>query len=522
MTRLRLVVIMAAATLVGAACSGGGGSGPRHGGVLHEGVVGLKTLDPARADTPVAVGAAELLFEPLVHLDRATELPKPGLATRWRVDQSQTHFTFVLRRGARFSDRSAVTAADVKATLDRVAAKATNSPLAPLLGLVAGYKEAHFDGSAPGLSGVVARDARTVDINLTQPWSMLPAALGHPGLGVVAAAAAATVADHPVGSGPFRLDRRDATRTRLVRVTRRYGPSAYVDAVELVAFSSIADAAAAFEAGKIDVLRLGREPPPTPAGARPRAHHDVSRPYLAVGFYALDLKNPKFADARFREALVRALDPVKLVKVGYGDRADVAAGIIPRGVPSGPSDACRGRCDHDLAAAKQLVAQAFPGGGAPGVFVDFDDEPTQAVVAAEVVNELVAAGIPAAVRPHPSASYDSFLANEVPDLFRLGWVGDFPNADAFLSPLFVSGAAENVARVVSPAADTALKAAEAEPSAKVQARHFTEAERAVLDQFAVVPVVQFETRLAIAKTVHGLRLDVVGGFDPAPVWLARR
>jgi oligopeptide transport system substrate-binding protein len=515
--------VILAVALLAAACSGSSGSAaPRRGGVLREGVVGLKTLDPALADTPVAAGVAELLFEPLVHLDRTTQLAKPGLAARWTVDASQTHFTFVLRRGARFGDGSPVAATDVKATLDRVAAKATNSPLAPLLELVAGYKEVHLDGSAPGLSGVVVRDARTIAFTTTQPWAVLPAALGHPGLGIMPPAVRATVAEHPVGSGPFRLEARDATHTRLVRSTRRRGPAAHLDAVELMPFNSVADASAAFEAGKIDVLRLGREAPAARAGAKPRARRDVSRPYLAVGLYALNLKNFKFVDPRFRQAIIRAVDPAKLEQLGYGDRADVTHGIIPRGVPGGPTDGCTGRCDHDLATAKQLLAQAFPNGGVPGVFVDFDDEPTQAALAAEVVNELVAAGIPAATRPHPAASYDSFLANEVPDLFRLGWVGDFPSGDAFLSPLFVSGAAENVARVVSRNADAEIKAAEAEPAPKRQARHFAAAERVVLDQFALAPFVQFQTRLAVAPNVRELRLDVLGGFDGASVWLARR
>lgn len=515
----RLTAILVAVTLGAVACSGGassGGRGAARGGVLRIGVVGLGSLDPARADLPATAEMAELLFTPLVRLDPRTRAPRPALARHWRANVTQTTFTFTLWRGARFHDGTPITAADVKATFDRVAARATLSTLAPLLEPVAGYPQAHDLGSTPGLSGVVARDVRTVVITLRQPFALLPTALSHPGLGIVPAAPTNSLADHPVGSGPFRFGSRDATGVHLVRAHTAPGvPAPHVARVELVKFARTADAQASFDAGKLDVLREGE------ATTRPtRAHRDATAPYLAVGFYALNLKSLKFVDAHFRQAIVRAVDARALVRKVYGGRAGVATGIVPSGVPGGPSRACRATCDHDAAAAKQLLAQAFPHGGVPGIAVDFDDTPTQQALAGEVVAELAAVGIVGVKRPHPAGSYDSFLANDVPELFRLGWVGDFPSADAFLSPVFVSGAPENVAHVSSPAADAAMKAAEAEKSRSKRAAKFAEAERAVLATFAVAPVVQFETRLALARRVLGLVIDPFGGFDPATVQLA--
>ena len=143
----RVVAVVMAALVVGlSGCIGTGGSNaaePRRGGTLRVATVGLTTLDPAQADNPTEAATAEMLFSPLVNLDSRTHEVRPGLAARWHVNEAQTTFTFTLRRRLKFSNGSPITASDVKATFDRVAAKATQSPIAPLLESIAGYAAAH-------------------------------------------------------------------------------------------------------------------------------------------------------------------------------------------------------------------------------------------------------------------------------------------------------------------------------------------------------------------------------------------
>jgi len=176
---------------------------------------------------------------------------------------------------------------------------------------------------------------------------------------------------------------------------------------------------------------------------------------------------------------------------------------------------------HEFAAlaAKELLGQAFPPGGVPSVAVDYDDSPTQAGLAQEVVAQLTAVGIPAVARPHSGAEYPAFLVYGNPELFRLGWVGDFASTDAFLSPLFVSGAPENVARVASPAVDAELDAARKELAPRRRNRSYRSAASEVLATFAVAPVVQFSTRIVSAPAVRDVEIDPFGGFDPIRVWL---
>jgi ABC-type oligopeptide transport system substrate-binding subunit len=504
----------ALAVVSAAGCGDGGADGEaQRGGTLRVAAVDLTSLDPAHADEPAEVLAAEMLFTPLVGLDPRSHEPRPALATRWHANDEQTRFRFTLRRGAEFSNGAAVTAQDAKATLDRVAEKATASPLAALLAPVVGYAEAHDAGTADGLAGVRALDRRTLEVSLTTPYSILPAVLATPGLGVIDADSTADVGTEPVGSGPFRFVRRRGTTWRLARAEGRATPR--VDAVELVVFDTDRRARRAVATGAADVVQLGTEDP-VPARSRVRRG-----PYLATGFYALDLDDPKFADPRFRQAIVRALDGPALAAAAYGPAGLPARGLVPAGVPGGPRNQCRDLCDHDLAAAKALVREAFPEGNVPSVAIDYDESPTQAALARDAVAQLATAGIPAVARPHSDATYADFLVNGDPDVFRFGIVAAFASEDAFLDPWFVPGSPENVAGVAAPDVVARLAAARRAGRPGPRATAYAAAARAVLEAQAVVPVVQFTTRYATSPRVRDLDVDPFGGFDPRTVWLDR-
>jgi ABC-type oligopeptide transport system substrate-binding subunit len=137
-----------------------------------------------------------------------------------------------------------------------------------------------------------------------------------------------------------------------------------------------------------------------------------------------------------------------------------------------------------------------------------------------VRRELQAVGIPTTIRPHPLDEYSAFLNFGQGELFRFGWVADYPSTEAFLGPPFRAGAKENVIGFKSAAFDDALHAAWREPDPTRRAADYARAEAAVLDAAAVAPVVQFETRRVVTSAVRALQLDQFGAFDATKVWLA--
>ena len=77
-----------------------------------------QTLDPVTCPDGIQQVVGSQLYEGLFRLDRQLE-PQPWLCQSYSYDPATFTYTFTLRSGVTFSDGSALTAADVEATLRR-------------------------------------------------------------------------------------------------------------------------------------------------------------------------------------------------------------------------------------------------------------------------------------------------------------------------------------------------------------------------------------------------------------------
>ncbi len=486
-------------------------------GVLRVGIERPQSLDPAQARAPGELLVADQLFDGLTAYDPETLAVRPSLAVRWQASADQRKWDFTLRAGATFANFRTITSADVKYSLDRIAKKGSSSPAAAQLEGITGFRAVNVDGKTDSLAGVTTPAPDVVHIELDQPMSSLPAVLGHPTFGIVpkesVAADTPGFAVQPVGSGPFVIQSRRDDMLHLVP-----SPGAPGMALRAVDVYLENDAAMAYDdylAGKLDWTSV---PPDRVEQAADRQGSSASRPYLGELFYGFNLKNPKFADARFRLAIAAAIDREAIVRVAYGPSAKVLRGLIPEGVPGAQADACAERCNRDVNRSRALLADAFPAGKAvPEIQIDFDDDGTQRAVAQAIQANLAEVGIPSALRPHTYADYLRFAVSGQQELFRLGWIGAYPTADAFLTPLFQSGVRDNITGFTSAPVDTTLKIGRAEPDEAKRTGAYQTAEKLVLDQMPIVPVAQFQFQSVSSPRVSGLVVSGLGTFDATTV-----
>jgi len=486
-------------------------------GVLRVGIERPQSLDPAQARTPSELLVADQLFDSLTAYDPETLAVVPALASRWQASPDQRKWDFTLRPGATFANGRAITSADVKYSLERIAKKGSSSPAAAQLESVTGFRAVNIEGKGETLAGVTTPSPDVVHFDLDQPLSSLPAVLGHPTFGVVpresVAAESPGFAVQPVGSGPFSLQSR---RDDLLHLVPSPGTSNLP--LRAVDFYLQDDAAASYDgflAGRLDWTSV---PPDRVEQAAEQRGPAGARPYLGELFYGFNLKSPKFADVRFRQAIVAAIDRDAIVRVVYGPSATVLRGLIPAGVPGASPDACAERCARDLDRARALVGQAFPAGKVvPEIQIDFDDDGTQRAVAQAIQANLAEVGIPSALRPHTYADYLRFAISGQQELFRLGWIGAYPTADAFLTPLFQTGLRDNITGFTSTPVDNTLKNGRAEPDEAKRIGSYQAAEKLVLDQMPIVPLAQFQFQSVSAARVSGLVVSGLGTFDATKV-----
>ncbi len=135
--------------------------------------------------------------ETLIRLDCRGDAV-PGLASTWVVDSSGYFWTFTLRRGARFSDGTAVSLADVSRSFAEVG---TPRPWAGNSGMLVGWA---------GISRARLLGDTAIVLEFADPRRTVPPVLAHPALVTIKQTAGVAL-----GSGAFQLTAAAEGRVRL-------------------------------------------------------------------------------------------------------------------------------------------------------------------------------------------------------------------------------------------------------------------------------------------------------------------
>jgi ABC-type transport system substrate-binding protein len=491
---------------------------PVVGGTLRMGVSPLESLDPADAspDSASAAIAADLLFDSLTVMPPAAASAQPALASSWETPDGGRTWRFALDPAARFGDGTTITAGDVEYSLERVARRGPTSLAAARLDAVTGYAD-FVAGTATDLAGIRAADASTVEVALDRPMASLPELLSAPAFGIVSETAVEgvdTFAQTPsVGSGPFRFAERDGDTIVLSRVA---DGRAYLDHIELHQHDDLGAAYEDFAAGRLDWTLI---PPSRVEVAAEDYGADGFVPFQAELFFGFNLADPRFADVRFRQAVAAAIDRQAIVNAVYFGVAAPLQTIIPDGIPGADPARCGPGCTYDPNASLSLLGQAFPAGGIPEVVIDYDDGADEAAVAGIIEQNLEAVGIPASLRPHPPDQFGAFAVSGQQVFARLGWIGAYPVADAYVPPLFTTGSVDNVTGFSDPVVDDLLDRASTEADPAERQTLLGLAEFEILNRAAIVALAQFKLLSVQSDRVQGLELSVAGTFEANAVWL---
>lgn len=517
MTRSRVLApaLLLAVASVASACPKTPPSEPEErpvpGGTLRVSVRDLQSLDPARASGRGALQAASMLYEPLVRYDGAADKLVAGAASRWSVSADGTRWRFTI--AGRFADGNPVTAADVKFAFDRLARRDVRADAAFLLERVRGFREARVTGKASGLSGITVVARSLVEFHLDRPFYEFPYLLTHPALVPLPAARyakAARLPDIPVGNGPYRATLFEAgAEARLARNERYLGASPYLDEIVLQVARSVDDGWRAFTGNETDVAEIPDrilDPNPAQTGG--------SGPLWATLYLGPNIALGKYRDAAVRRAISQAIDRAAIVSGVYDGEQLAADAIVPPGVRGALAGACRA-CAHDATAARAALR-----GKKLTVRIDHLDDARSKRLGQLVVAQLRAVGVRASARAYQRAAYEELLRRSQHDLAQLGFPNDVTSPDGALAQQLLSGSVNNQVAYKDAAFDALIARARGAALESSRLAFYRRAEARALDAMALIPLVTFRNRSAIATGVRGLTLDGLGVFDARTVWLA--
>jgi len=508
-------------------CSHPGGPATQ---VLRRGIAGEPTtLDPAAAADSFSQDLLRDLYEGLTAESPAGEVI-PGVASSWTVDAAGTQYTFQLRSDARWSNGAPVRAADFVAAWRRVVDPKQGSPVADDLRLIAGAS-AIIAGTAPAATlGVYAPSDGVLIVKLEQPAPYLPQLLTHAAAYPIYSEAGARSHDANtwVSNGPYVLAGwSHGTALDLAQNAHYWDrKNVHIPRVQYQVVSDENSQFARYRAGQLDLT----DTVPTNAIPGLRREHStelITAPYLATVYYGLNLSAPPFAASiKLRQAVAMAIDRKRLVDaLAFGQAG--AYGFVPAGTWNYTPQSWKWKELPDaerISEAKRLYAEAGYSNRSPlRLRVLFNSNPViknTALIIAAMWKETL--GIDVELMDE---EYRVFLQSRHDksrwDVARLAWVADYNDAGNFLD-IFRERSINNDVAYANHSLDALLDEAASTSNTQRRREILESAERALLDDYPVVPLYFFVSKRLVKPYLEGVQSNPLNRVESKALRFADR
>ncbi len=499
----------------------------------------IHTLDPAKMTWLQDIRAALALWEGLVQYNPRTLAPMPGVARRWRISDDACRYTFFLRRSARWSNGSPVTAQDFLFAWRRMLHPATAAGYVTMFFHVAGAK-AYFDSRARrsqhpvpfSTVGVRALNRRTLRIQLRYPCPYFLSLLAFPPFFPLNPQAMRLFAvrhgrqisynprwtrpPHLVTDGPYELtawrfhqylalrrnpyywDRRDV-RCRRLRIAN------YPDAQA---------AFLAYRSGMVDVLSFlpGNFAPELVRLAQQGRRHDVHyRTVFGTYYYLCNCRHKALADPRVRLALDLALDKRAIVRDITRLPQRPVNVLVPPGTIAGYHSP-RGLARNVHQARRLLAAAGYPDGrGLPRLKILTNTAAPMNARIAEAVAAMWRAqlGVRSSITQEESKIFHQDMVQGHFDIASADWYGDYMDPTTWLD-LFRTGNPNNLSGFSDARYDALLERAGRTANSTRRFELLRQAETILVEQqMPALPLFQaLDGMLYNGRRVGGLNLNV--------------
>ncbi len=489
------------------------------------------TLDPSLATDTTSVQVITELFVGLTRLHEVDVVVEPGMATDWEVSEDGLTYTFHLMDNVSWVRYDAdsgevvqvmddegnprlVTAHDfvygIRKTLDPMTA--ADYAYVPAEWILNG--DAVNSGEMPVEDlGVRAVDDFTVEITATSPASFLPNIFG---LWFMAAQPSWVVEEHGdfwteaeniQSYGPFALAEWEHEDS-LVLVKNPFWagtdsvPAPKVDRIEFAMITEVSTAFANFEAGTLDVSGV-----PSADIDRVMADPELSElvfisPLGCTYYYGFNVEKEPFTDARIRRAFSIAIDRQAIIdnilKGGqepayFFSRQDIltaaprAADYPDLAISSNPEDALP-IFEEYLADTGQTREDL------PTITLMHNESEFHSLIA-QAVQQMwkETLGVDVQIQSQEWGTYLDLLDEDPPQIFRLGWCQDYPDAHNFLSDVFRSDSSNNHTNYASEEFDALVDQARLETDVDVRTELYAQAEYLLTNADAAIAPIYFYT-----------------------------
>ena len=516
----------------------------------------IKTIFPNALTNQTEGIVASQIHEGLLRLNPASLEVVPGLCEKWETSPDGKIITFTLKKGIRFQDDKCypngkgpeVTAKDVKFSFELLCTKTeqNNRFESTLKDRVLGAND-FFEGKSKSISGFKIIDNHTFSVQLVNPSLSFLKILTNPSVVVVNEIAYKTYGNQlKNGAGPYIYDATSSSdRIVLVKNPNYYATDSlgnslpYLDTVIVRILPSIEEGLSLYENEKVDLINtipsLRVKDVVEKNVSQFEGHPSKSvlqrEPEMISQYYLFNTKQTPYNNVKVRQAINYAINKEKIVENILKGQAIGPAiyGVTPNTFKKYDIKKIDGY-EYDVEKAKKLLMEAgYPAGiGFPEMKLLVNSGNSRnSSVAAEIQKQLKE-------NLNINVSFESLPNNEKyelqmhgkSDVYRDGWVADYPSPETFLS-LFVGDLVPednnaksypNSSRYQNKEFDSLFKKGRDASNIDSSYYYFMKAEQLLINDAPLIPLWYEASYKLLSGKVKNLQLNSMRYYDLRAVY----
>lgn len=476
------------------------------------------SLDPHKVEGIPEAIIIRQLFEGLVVRDQLGNI-QPGIATEWTSNSDFTQWTFKLRP-SKWSDGSALTAADFVYAWQRLADPKTASPYASYLDkLKLNHASDIISGNkSPTELGVIAIDSQTLQLNLSSPVPYLPAMLVSHSLVPLQKATIEKYGDewvkvnNFVGNGAYVLSERVLNEKLVFTRNAQYwnDKETVITKATLLSLESATSDVARYRANDIDMTYTS-----IPAEQFPKLKQELPNELhitrtIATYYYVFNTQKAPFNDIRVRKALSLALErdliTDKVLGMGQTPTYTYTPNYISGGEKIVPPAYASLSQEERNKQAMELLNQAGFNKQNPLKFTllyNTSENHKKVAIAATALWKKNTQDIVQGTLQNQE--WKTFLDSRNQgsfDVARAGWQGEYNNPTAFQNN-FLSNSSNNDAKFTHAEFDALIEKSYYAKTEDERSQIYADAERVLVEQYPLIPVYNYVNVRLVKPFVKG-------------------
>ena len=464
------------------------------------------TLDPLKQSHPQQAPWLQDLFEGLTTEDPQGNIV-PGVAASW-ISNDNRHWIFTLRKNARWSDGSPVTAHDFVYGWQQLAAPGTASRYKEYLQQsgVENARQVIRGELPPQMLGITAIDNTHLKITLARPLAYFPVMTADPAFyphkSPGQSNESSAIGQAQLFNGAWQLSSQHQPHS-ITLIPNPYYYNAVQTVLTKVTYVKINNTPELSGRYARRELQISAPLKPNQQPREKFANQVISSPRLASWQLVFDGVNGPTSDVRVRKALSWSIDRRAIATRVLQNRATAVWQITPASTGNfAPQllSAEQHTLQERMTQAKSLLLSAGYGPSRPLTLTvsyrDEGDEPQVIRAIAAMWQKQLHAHI--TLKPQSAGKLPSSVADVTSTIVHAA----FNHPAAFLNPL-TTGHPQNISKFSNPQYDSLIQRAERESSEPLRNQDYNQAEHLIAEQVPVAPVFQYATQRLVAPEVRG-------------------